>query len=75
MPELTVSMPAYNTGEYIGEAIESILRQDGVDFRLPTDEDLVKAIFDKAKASTRILTFEEIMTIVRDKCPDAVGKL
>ncbi len=34
MPELTVSMPAYNTGKYIGEAIKSVLRQDGVDFEL-----------------------------------------
>ena len=34
MPELVVSMPAYNTERYIGEAIESVLRQTGVDFEL-----------------------------------------
>lgn len=39
MPELTVSMPAYNTGKYISEAIESLLRQDGVDFELIVVDD------------------------------------
>jgi glycosyltransferase involved in cell wall biosynthesis len=39
MTELTVSMPAYNTGEYIGEAIESVLRQEGVDFELIVVDD------------------------------------
>jgi colanic acid/amylovoran biosynthesis glycosyltransferase len=39
MPELTVSMPAYNTGKYIGEAIESVLRQEGVDFELIVVDD------------------------------------
>ncbi len=39
MPELTVSMPAYNTGEYIGEAVESVLRQDGIDFELIVVDD------------------------------------
>ncbi len=39
MPELTVSMPAYNTEKYIGEAIESILRQEGVDFELIVVDD------------------------------------
>jgi glycosyltransferase involved in cell wall biosynthesis len=34
MPELTVSMPAYNTGKYIKAAIESVLAQEGVDFEL-----------------------------------------
>lgn len=34
MPELTVSMPTYNTGKYIEEAIESVLRQDDIDFEL-----------------------------------------
>ncbi|MGH7799589.1 MAG: glycosyltransferase family 2 protein [Thermodesulfobacteriota bacterium] len=34
MPELTAVMPAYNNGKHIGEAIESILSQDGVDFEL-----------------------------------------
>ena len=34
MPELTVSMPAYNTGRFIREAIESVLRQDAVDIDL-----------------------------------------
>lgn len=39
MTELTVSMPAYNTGKYIGEAIESVLRQEGVDFELIVVDD------------------------------------
>jgi glycosyltransferase involved in cell wall biosynthesis len=34
MPELTVSMPAYNTEKYIGDAIKSVLRQTGVDLEL-----------------------------------------
>ncbi len=34
MTELTVSMPAYNTGKYIREAIESLLQQDGIGFEL-----------------------------------------
>jgi glycosyltransferase involved in cell wall biosynthesis len=34
MPELTVSMPAYNTGKYIGQTIQTVLRQTGVDFEL-----------------------------------------
>jgi glycosyltransferase involved in cell wall biosynthesis len=32
-------MPAYNTGEYIGDAIESVLRQEGVDFELIVVDD------------------------------------
>jgi glycosyltransferase involved in cell wall biosynthesis len=32
-------MPAYNTGKYIGEAIESVLRQEGVDFELIVVDD------------------------------------
>jgi GT2 family glycosyltransferase len=39
MPELTVSMPAYNTAKYIGAAIESVLRQRGVDFELMVVDD------------------------------------
>lgn len=39
MPELTVSMPAYNTAKYIGEAIESVLRQTGADFELVVVDD------------------------------------
>ena len=34
MPEVTVSMPAFNTADYIGEAIRSVLAQDDVDFEL-----------------------------------------
>ena len=34
MPEVTVSMPAFNTAHYIGEAIRSVLAQDDVDFEL-----------------------------------------
>lgn len=39
MPELTVSMPAYNTVKYIREAIRSILRQTGIDFELIVVDD------------------------------------
>ena len=39
MPELTVSMPAYNKGKYIGKAIEGVLRQEGVDFELIVVDD------------------------------------
>ncbi|MCI0454152.1 MAG: glycosyltransferase [Candidatus Dadabacteria bacterium] len=39
MLELTVSMPAYNTGEYIREAIQSVLRQEGIDFELIVVDD------------------------------------
>lgn len=38
-PELTASMPAYNTGKYVREAIESVLRQDGIDFELVVIDD------------------------------------
>lgn len=38
-PELTVAMPARNTGRFIGEAIESVLRQEGVDFELVVVDD------------------------------------
>jgi glycosyltransferase involved in cell wall biosynthesis len=34
MPELTVSMPAFNSQKYIRQAIESVLRQEGIDFEL-----------------------------------------
>jgi glycosyltransferase involved in cell wall biosynthesis len=34
MPELSVSMPTHNAGRFIGEAIESVLAQEGVDFEL-----------------------------------------
>jgi glycosyltransferase involved in cell wall biosynthesis len=33
-PELTVAMPARNTGRFIASAIESVLAQQGVDFEL-----------------------------------------
>ncbi|GAC1311637.1 MAG: hypothetical protein NVSMB24_31570 [Mucilaginibacter sp.] len=33
-PEVTVLMPAYNAAKYIGEAIESVLRQTFTDFEL-----------------------------------------
>jgi glycosyltransferase involved in cell wall biosynthesis len=39
MPELTVAMPARNTGEFIGEAVESVLGQEGVDFELIVVDD------------------------------------
>jgi len=39
MPELTVSMPAYNTEKFIGDAIKSVLRQTGVDFDLIVVDD------------------------------------
>ena len=39
MTKLTVSMPAYNTGKFIRESIESVLRQEGVDFELVVVDD------------------------------------
>ena len=39
MPELTVSMPAYNTARYVGAAIKSVLSQEGVDFELVIVDD------------------------------------
>lgn len=39
MPELTVSMPAYNTAKYIRRAIESVLDQTGIDFELIVVDD------------------------------------
>ncbi|MEK6336299.1 MAG: glycosyltransferase [Acidobacteriota bacterium] len=39
MSELTVSMPARNAERYIGEAIRSVLRQQGLDFELVVVED------------------------------------
>jgi len=39
MPELTVSMPAYNTARYVGSAIKSVLSQEGVDFELIVVDD------------------------------------
>jgi glycosyltransferase involved in cell wall biosynthesis len=39
MPELTVSMPARNTGKYIREAVESVLGQEGVDLELIVVDD------------------------------------
>src|ERR1700754_2088364 len=34
VPKITVLMPAYNAGKYIGEAIESVLEQTFTDFEL-----------------------------------------
>src|SRR6478735_4693494 len=39
MPEVTVSMPAYNTERYIGAAIQSVLRQTELDFELLVVDD------------------------------------
>lgn len=39
MPELTVAMPAYNTGKYIAEAIESVLAQEEIDFEFIVVDD------------------------------------
>ncbi|HSE83537.1 MAG TPA: glycosyltransferase family 2 protein [Thermodesulfobacteriota bacterium] len=39
VPELTVSLTAYNKGKCIGEAIENILCQDGVEFELIVIDD------------------------------------
>jgi len=38
-PELTVSMPAYNTAPYIRAAVDSALMQEGVDFELIVVDD------------------------------------
>jgi len=39
MPELTVSMPAYNAGPYIQQAIDSVLCQAGIDLELIVVDD------------------------------------
>lgn len=39
MPELTVSMPAYDAGKYIRQAMESVLRQEGVNLELIVVDD------------------------------------
>jgi glycosyltransferase involved in cell wall biosynthesis len=39
MPELTVSMPVYNSSKFIGEAISSVLAQEEVDFELIVVDD------------------------------------
>ena len=38
-PELTVSMPAYNTGKFITQAIKSVLDQNGVNLELIVVDD------------------------------------
>ncbi len=39
MPELTISMPSYNSSRFIGDAIGSVLSQEGVDFELIVVDD------------------------------------
>jgi glycosyltransferase involved in cell wall biosynthesis len=39
MLQLTVSMPAYNAAKYIGQAMESVLRQEGADLELIVVDD------------------------------------
>lgn len=39
MPTVIVSMPAHNAAPFIGQAIESVLRQDGVDLQLVVVDD------------------------------------
>jgi colanic acid/amylovoran biosynthesis glycosyltransferase len=39
MPEVTVSMPAYNAGKYIQQAIDSVLHQDGIEVELLVVDD------------------------------------
>ncbi|MFI5365064.1 MAG: glycosyltransferase [Candidatus Binatia bacterium] len=39
MPEVTVSMPAYNAAKYIQQAIESVLRQEDIDLELLVVDD------------------------------------
>ncbi|MBN1315745.1 MAG: glycosyltransferase [Anaerolineales bacterium] len=39
MPEITVSMPAYNTAKFIAQAIQSVLDQKNVDFELIVVDD------------------------------------
>jgi len=68
MSELTVSMPAFNSGQYIKEAINSVLRQDGVDFELIVIDDgshdntagIAKSIAD---ARTRLIKNRQNMGI------------
>ncbi|MDN5289479.1 MAG: hypothetical protein JWR38_5753 [Mucilaginibacter sp.] len=54
VPKITVLMPAYNAGKYIGEAIESVLQQSFTDFELlivndgSTDDtaDVIRSFYD-----------------------------
>jgi glycosyltransferase involved in cell wall biosynthesis len=39
MPDVSVVMPVYNTLEYLGEAVQSVLAQEGVDFELIAVDD------------------------------------
>ena len=39
MPEVTVSMPAHNSGQYISAAIESVLSQEGLELELVVVDD------------------------------------
>jgi glycosyltransferase involved in cell wall biosynthesis len=38
-PELTVAMPAYNTEQYIGQALGGVLAQEGIDFEVIVIDD------------------------------------
>lgn len=48
MPEISVIMDNYNYGQYIGEAIRSVLSQDFSDFELIIVDDGVQKILTES---------------------------
>lgn len=68
MTELTVSMPAYNTGRYIDKAIESVLKQEGVNFELivvddGSEDDTAKVVQSFCNPKVRLIRNQKNMGI------------
>ena len=53
MPEISVIVPVYNVQEYVGECIESILRQSFTDFELILVDDgpMMRYVFTRIQPS------------------------
>jgi glycosyltransferase involved in cell wall biosynthesis len=53
MPEISVIVPVYNVQEYVGECIESILRQSFADFELILVDDgpMMRYVFTRMQPS------------------------
>src|SRR4030066_1926561 len=62
MPRVSVIMPCYNLGQYLNEAVESVLSQTFQDFEIiivndgSTDEFTNKLLANYNKPKTRVLT-------------------
>ena len=68
LPELTVSMPAYNRASYIREAVESALKQQGVTFEVivvddGSDDDTASVVAELNDPRIRILRNDTRMGI------------